>query len=131
MKRFALFICIGGLSTLIQFLLLILLVESNLLPEVSASAAGYMFAAIFSYWANYHFTFESNQSHWKAFPRFALTAGLGLSINTFLYATFLHAFVNLWRPPLIESYLAAQVMATGFTLIFNFAMHKLWIYKNH
>jgi hypothetical protein len=42
MKRFALFVGIGGISTLLQFLLLVLFVESQLLPEVIASAAGYV-----------------------------------------------------------------------------------------
>jgi putative flippase GtrA len=131
MKRFALFIGIGGISTLIQFLLLILFVESHLLSAVVASAAGYVFAAFFSYWANYHFTFASKQSHWVAFPKFAFTVALGLSTNTLLFAVLFYTFNHLWQPPLVEPYLVAQVLATGFTLIVNFAMHKFWIYKEH
>jgi len=131
MKRFALFLGIGGIATLIQFLLLILFVECRLLPEVYASAAGYMSAAFFSYWANYHFTFGSKQSHRKAFPKFAFTVALGLTINTLLFAVLLYTFNQLWRPPLIEPYQMAQVLATGFTLIVNFLMHKFWIYKEH
>ncbi|RYY74808.1 MAG: GtrA family protein [Gammaproteobacteria bacterium] len=131
MKRFALFIGIGGISTLIQFLLLILFVEFNLLPEVVASAAGYVLASFFSYWANYHFTFASKQSHWKAYPKFALTVGLGMSVNTVVFAGLFFIFGQLWQPPWIEPYLAAQVLATGFTLVVNFLMHKFWIYKEH
>lgn len=131
MKRFALFIGIGGISTLIQFLLLILFVESHLMSEVIASAAGYVLAAFFSYWANYHFTFASKQSHWKAFPKFAFTVAVGMSTNTLLFAAFFYIFSQLWQPPLIEPYLVAQVLATGFTLIVNFLMHKFWIYKEH
>ena len=129
MKRFALFIGVGGISTLIQFLLLILFVEFRLLPEVIASAAGYVLAAFFSYWANYHFTFASKQSHWKAFPKFALTVAVGLSSNTLVFAVLFYAFTHLWQPPLIEPYLVAQVLATGFTLVVNFLMHQFWIYK--
>lgn len=131
MKRFALFLGIGGISTLIQILLLMLFVESGLLPEVIASAAGYLIAAFFSYWANYRFTFNSQQSHWKAAPKFALTVALGASINTLLFAVFFYIFNHLWRPPILEPYIAAQGLATGFTLIINFAMHKFWIYKKH
>lgn len=131
MKRFALFLSIGGISTLIQFLLLILFVETRLLSAVSASAASYILAAFFSYWANYRFTFNSKQSHWKAFPKFALTVALGLAINTLLFAILFYAFIQLWRPPWIEPYLVAQALATGLTLIVNFVMHKFWIYKEH
>lgn len=131
MKRFALFLGIGGISTLIQFLLLILFVEYQLLPEVIASGAGYFLAAFFSYWANYRFTFNSQQSHWKAAPKFAATAALGLSINTLVFALFFYIFNQLWRPPLLEPYVVAQAIATGITVVVNFAMHTFWIYKTH
>lgn len=131
MKRFVLFVGIGGISTLIQFLLLILFVESRLLPEVIASAASYILASFFSYWANYRFTFNSKQSHSKAVPKFVLTVVLGLTINTLLFATLLYAFIQFWQPPWVEPYLAAQALATGFTLVVNFLMHKLWIYQEH
>ncbi len=131
MKRFALFLSIGGISTLIQFLLLILFVETRLSSEVIASAASYILAAFFSYWANYHFTFNSRQSHRKAFPKFALTVALGLTINTLLFALLFYVFNQLWRPPWVEPYMVAQALATGFTVIVNFVMHKFWIYKGH
>lgn len=131
MKRFALFLGIGGISTLIQILLLILFVESRLLPEVIASGAGYLIAAIFSYWANYRFTFNSQQSHWKAAPKFALTVALGVSVNTLLFAGFFYIFSHLWHPPLLEPYIVAQGLAVGFTVIVNFVMHKFWIYREH
>lgn len=131
MKRFALFLSIGGISTLIQFLLLILFVETRLSSEVIASAASYILAAFFSYWANYHFTFNSRQCHSKAFPKFALTVALGLTINTLLFALLFYVFNQLWRPPWVEPYMVAQALATGFTVIVNFVMHKFWIYKGH
>lgn len=131
MKRFVLFLGIGGISTLIQFLLLIVFVEGRLLPEVIASAASYILAAFFSYWANYRFTFNSKQSHLKAFPKFALTVALGLTINTLLFAILFYIFNQLWQPPWVEPYLVAQALATGFTVIVNFVMHKFWIYKEH
>lgn len=131
MKRFALFICIGGLSTLIQFLLLILLVESNLLPEVSASAAGYLLSSFFNYWANYRYTFKSSSSHTQTFPKYALAVAIGLSTNTLLFAAFLWLFNNYLALPWVEHYLAAQFLATGITVVLNFAVHKFWIYRNH
>lgn len=122
MKRFVIFVGVGGMATLIQFAILALLVESGLSTAVIASGTSYGLSAIFNYLANYHLTFASKISHKQTFPKFALTAFLGLVTSTSLFALFLH---------LIGHYLLAQCLATGLTLVLNFAVHKLWIYRNH
>lgn len=131
MKRFALFLGIGGLSTLLQFLLLILFVESRFLPEVSASVAGYVLSSIFNYWANYHYTFNSRSNHKETIPKFVAAVAIGLSANTALFAAFLFMFDQFLSPPWIEHYIAAQFLATGITVVLNFCVHKFWIYRNH
>ncbi|WP_049629240.1 GtrA family protein [Cellvibrio sp. pealriver] len=131
MKRFALFVGIGGISTLIQFLLLILFVESRLLPEVFASAVGYVLSSIFNYWANYHYTFQSTSNHAHTIPKYALAVGIGLSTNTLLFAAFLWLFDNYLALPWVEHYLVAQFLATGITVVLNFVVHKFWIYRSH
>jgi putative flippase GtrA len=131
MKRFALFVGIGGISSLIQFLLLIIFVETKLLTEVAASAAGYLLSALFNYWANYHFTFKSTRSHSETFPRFVAAVGFGLLCNTLLFSIFLWLFNNYLPIPWVENYLVAQFMATGITVFINFAVQKIWIYRNH
>jgi putative flippase GtrA len=131
MKRFALFLGIGGLSTLLQFLLLILFVESRLLPEVGASVAGYVLSSIFNYWANYHYTFNSRSNHKETLPKFVVAVAIGLSTNTALFAVFLFIFDQHLPLPWVEHYLAAQFLATGITVVLNFCVHKFWIYRNH
>lgn len=131
MKHFVLFVGIGGISTLIQFLLLILFVESHLLPEVYASAAGYVLSSFFNYWANYRFTFNSTSSHAETFPKYAFAVALGLTINVLLFATFLWLFDNYLELHWVEHYLVAQFLATGISVFLNFIVHKLWIYRNH
>lgn len=131
MRRFVLFVGIGGISTLIQFVLLILFVESRLFPEVTASATGYVLSSFFNYWANYHYTFKSASSHTQTFPKYALAVAIGLSTNTLLFAAFLWLFNNYLALPWVEHYLAAQFLATGVTVVLNFAVHKFWIYRNH
>lgn len=131
MKRFVLFVGIGAISTLIQFLLLILFVEGHLLPEVIASATGYVLSSFFNYWANYRYTFKSTSNHAQTFPKYALAVAIGLSTNTLLFAAFLWLFNNYFALPWVEHYLAAQFLATGITVILNFAVHKFWIYRNH
>lgn len=131
MKRFAFFLGVGGLSTLIQFLLLILFVESHLLPEVGASVAGYLLSSLFNYWANYRYTFNSRSNHKETFPKFVLAVTIGLSANTALFAAFLFIFDHYLPLPSVEHYLVAQFLATGITVVLNFCVHKFWIYRNH
>jgi putative flippase GtrA len=131
MKRFVLYLGIGGASTLIQFLLLIIFVECRLLPEVYASAAGYALSSIFNYWANYHYTFKSTSRHSSTFPKFVVAVAIGLSTNTALFAAFLFLFENFIPLPLVAPYVVAQVLATGITVVLNFLVHKIWIYRNH
>ena len=131
MKRFALFVGIGGISSLIQFLLLIIFIETKLLTEVSVSAAGYVLSSLFNYWANYHFTFKSSRSHSETFPRFVIAVCIGLFCNTVLFAAFLWLFDNYLPIPWVENYLVAQFIATGITVFINFAVQKIWIYRNH
>jgi putative flippase GtrA len=122
MKHFIKYLSIGGLSTLIQFLLLALLVEYKLASLVFASAAAYFLSSIFNYLANYHFTFESESSHLRTLPKFAIAVGIGLTVNTLLYAFFLKIIGQ-------EHYLIAQCLATGITLFVNYSVNKLWVYK--
>jgi putative flippase GtrA len=122
MKHFIKYLSIGGLSTLIQFLLLALLVEFKIAPVVVASAASYFLSSIFNYLANYHFTFESDSSHFHTLPKFAVAVAIGLTVNTLLYACFLKIIGH-------EHYLIAQCLATGITLFVNYLVNKLWVYK--
>lgn len=129
MKRFALFAGIGGMSTLLQFLLLALFIETRLTTEVVASALGYALSSLFNYWANYHYTFKSSTSHWQTLPKFALAVAIGLAVNTLLFSLFLHIFTEYLHFPWVKPYLVAQCLATGITLIVNFMVHKFWIYR--
>ena len=131
MKRFALFLGIGGLSTLIQILLLILFVESRWLPEVPASAAGYVLSSIFNYWANYRYTFNSRSNHKETIPKYLIAVAIGLSTNTALFAAFLFVFDHYLPLPWVEHYQVAQFLATGINVVLNFCVHKFWIYRNH
>lgn len=122
MNHFIKFLGIGGIATLLQFVILTLLVELELAPKITASALSYLLSAIFNYLANYYFTFASDASHRQTLPKFAVTVALGLSLSTLLFAGFLHLF---------GYYLLAQLLATGITVCLNFLVHKLWIYKGH
>ncbi len=132
MVKFVKFAFIGGAATLLQFFLLGLFVELGGLIPVVASAVSYAVSAIFNYLANYYLTFASNTSHKQTLPKFIVTVILGLALSTSLFAIFLYVLENhlLLGTKLFETaYLIAQLFATLATLVANFLMHKLWIYK--
>lgn len=114
------FLVVGGASTLLQFLLLIMFCEIFAVPPVAASAISFALSAIANYWLNYHWTFASGAAHLSTAPKFFLTALLGLAINTATFALALRV---------LPHYSLAQVIAVGVTVVVNFSIHKLWIYR--
>lgn len=115
------FLVVGGASTLLQFLLLVLFHEIFAVPPVMASACAFALSAVANYWLNYHWTFASGAAHLTTAPKFVITALLGLTINTVTFALALR---------LLPHYFLAQVVAVGVTVVVNFAIHKLWIYRS-
>jgi putative flippase GtrA len=126
------FVVIGGAATLLQFLLLGAFVELGGLTPTIASASAYCCAAVFSYLANYYFTFASTSSHSQTLPKFVVTVAVGMTVSTTLFAIFHHFLINILlinTNLLHTAYLIAQLFATLLTLIVNFLMHKFWIYR--
>lgn len=114
------FLAVGGTATILQLILLIAMVELANLNKIVASAAAYALSALYNYLLNYHLTFNSSQSHWQTAPKFIAVVGLGLLVNTSVFAMLLHAL----------PYLFAQFGAIGVALVVNFILHKYWIYKS-
>lgn len=115
------FLGVGGFATLVQYLLLVVLVETGLLSAAPASAIGYICASLVNYLLNYYLTFGSNARHQVAGVKFALVAVTGLGLNT--------ALVYLLAHLLGVYYLFSQVLATLAVLFWNFFAHKHWTYK--
>ena len=74
LPRFLKFAGVGAIATAIQYGVLVASVELLGIGPVSGSCAGFLVGAVFNYWANYHFTFGSDNPHWVAASRFAVTA---------------------------------------------------------
>jgi putative flippase GtrA len=132
MVKFIKFAVIGGAATLLQFLLLGIFVELMGMAPILASASSYACSSVFNYLANYYFTFTSKQSHSQTLPKFIVTVAIGLGLNTALFSFFLFSLNNyllIGTNLLAAAYLIAQLFATLLTLIVNYLMHKLWIYR--
>jgi len=117
--KFIIFASVGVIGTAMHYLILYQLVESYAVSPVTASGCGAFAGMCVNYLLNYILTFKSQQSHGRAFPKFALIAGIGFSLNQGLMALLT---VRLY-------YLYAQVLTTLLVLIWNFLGNHLWTFK--
>jgi putative flippase GtrA len=120
--RFIKFLGVGGAATLIQYGILIAMVELFQASALVGSTVGYLVSGIFNYTLNYYFTFTSTAGHGHAVTRFVIVAMVGLALNSGL--------VFLFTDVLAVFYITAQVVATGVVVIWNFIAHKHWTYRS-
>jgi putative flippase GtrA len=114
------FLFVGGTATLLQFGFLTLFVEKIRILPVVASAGAYLLSAVYNYILNYRLTFKSKKRHAETLPKFLMVVGIGVLINTVVFAA-------AWE--ILGLYLIAQTIAVFVTLVVNFLLHKYWIYQ--
>lgn len=112
---------VGIIGTIVQYIILILLVQLFSVLPVIASTLGYITGAFVNYYLNYHFTFESNKRHHEAMLKFFIVAGIGLFINVLI----MHALIEFASSP----YIVAQIAATGSVLAWGFLANRIWTFK--
>jgi putative flippase GtrA len=116
--KFVRFLIVGGIATLIQYIVLIWTVERRHWNAVLASSLGYILSAIANYLLNYYFTFQSGQRHGVAAARFAIVAAAGFALNALL--------MELLAGKLHVAYVLSQVLATSGTLTWNYWANSKW-----
>lgn len=122
-KEFITFICIGGISTAINYLVFFVMLTTFNLMYIIASTLGYLSGLIFSYFGNKVVTFKvSSNFKWKEFSLFVLVYGTSLGISLFL----LHIFVSIVGIHV----LIANFMVIAVSTMTNFAMLKLFLFKS-
>jgi putative flippase GtrA len=114
------FLLVGGLCTLLQYLLLIAGVEFLHLDAVAASTAGFLASAAVNYLLNRRFTWVSTVPHPVAVRRFLTVLAIGLALNV-LGMRLLHGYLH-WH------YVLSQVLTTMVTVSWNFAGHRHWTF---
>ena len=117
-SQFTSFVVAGIITTAIQYILLIILVEFNLLTPVFASAWAAFFGAVLSYMLNRRYTFQSKTAHKSAVPKFFTVAAIAISTNAILMYFFIN-FVGI-------SYIPAQILTTGAIIPLTFGLNKIW-----
>ena len=119
-RKFLRFLTVGAPATLIQYAVLVVLVELCSLKPAPASSFGFAVSAVANYLLNRRFTFGSSRPHRDAAARFLAVVLLGLLLN--------YAAMSLLTA-LGANYVLAQLIATGAVLILNFALGSLWVFK--
>ena len=121
-RRFIGFIAIGGVATVLQYVVLVAAVEKLGTSPVTGSSVGYVLSAVVNYLLNYHFNFRSRSPHMIAASRFAVVSVCGLLLNGAVMALLGHV------PGM--PYLLAQVAATAVVLGWNFLGNALWSFAH-
>ena len=120
-KRLLMFLMVGGLATLCQYIILIGLVELVSMDPVIASAIGAFFGAVLNYFLNKVGTFKSTAKHKTTGPRFVLVAATAMAFNAGLMAFFTKA--------LNVPYIPAQIITTGLIVLFTYNANRIWTFK--
>jgi putative flippase GtrA len=115
-RQISLFFGVGVLAVIVQYGLLVSLVELAHWPAVPATLVGYTGGGILSYLMNRRHTFASERPHSEATWRFGLVALIGFSLT----GVIMYGLVDELGAP----YLPAQVATTGMVFFWNFAAHR-------
>lgn len=121
LRRFPRFFLVGGVSTAVQYAILIGFVEGLKTSPTTGSSIGFLASAALNYRINYTYTFSSSAPHRLAIPRFVATASVGLILNS----TVVHALVEV----LSVQYILSQMVATVVALSWNYFVHQAWSFK--
>ncbi|WP_082053910.1 GtrA family protein [Methyloterricola oryzae] len=120
LRKFILFVAVGGTATAIQYLILILLVQFRHWHPTWASTLGFIVSSLFNYALNYAITFKSTRGHLSALPRFVFMAGTGLGLNGLILEAGLR--YSAWP------YIGIQLAATVVVLFWNFVASLTWTF---
>jgi putative flippase GtrA len=120
LSQFSRFVLVGGFSTALQYLLLVLSVQAAGTDPVVASSVGYVLSALANYDLNYRLTFRSRVPCLGGMLRFALVHAVGFLLNG--------AIMTAGTKGLALHYFVAQVLATIVVLFWNFFANRRWTF---
>lgn len=121
LSRLLRFSIVGGIATLVQYLILIALVMASDFSPAIASTIGFVISSLVNYILNYSFTFKSSKPHTETLTRFLIISVCGLIIN--------YLFMQIGTRAFNLHYLFVQLAATAATLLWNFSLNHLWSFR--
>lgn len=120
--KFATYAVVGGLGTLVQYVVLVVLVKTVGMSATPASTVGMGAGAIVNYLLNCAVVFRGHKNHWETGPKFAMVACCALGVNAML--------MHVLCETLALHYLLAQVLASGAVLVLSYLLNSVMTFKN-
>lgn len=111
-------------------------------PDALANAIGFVVAVVQNYFLNYRWTFgdrryTTTKSRWLQVSQFAIVSIVGLGINAIvreIVSYFMHPiWLSLLPDPMVAeviNYNFSIAAAIGVVLFWNFAINRLWTFRN-
>lgn len=119
-RQFLAYVGVSLAALAVHYALLAALVEAGRADPVPAALAGYLAGAVVSYALNRRLTYASARPHAEATWRFGIVAAIGFGLTWLIMA----GLTRVFGLP----YLAAQVLATGVVVFWNFLGHRVWTF---
>ncbi|MDO4996431.1 MAG: GtrA family protein [Bacilli bacterium] len=115
------FVIVGGIATIIDFIVLVFLKELIGLNEIVANTISFTVSVIYNYIASVKWVFDvdKDKNKSKQFITFITFSIIGLLLNNLI----------LWIciDKLSIYYLIGKVIATGLVMVFNFITRKMFL----
>lgn len=123
LTRLVKYTLVGAMGTLVQFAVLIGLMEAaGFASATVASTIGAIAGALVNYVLNYRFTFNSRKSHAESLPKFMATAVFGFLLN----AATMALLTSHWH----VQYILAQLVSTAYVFLITFIVNSAWTFKS-
>lgn len=124
-RELAIFLIVGCLTVLLDFLSYRSLIWSSLLGTSSAKAVGFLVGTVFAYFANRAWTFKHKVhapgSAWRFVLLYTVTLAANVAVNAAALALLVGVSIALQ---------AAFLLATGVSTILNFLGMKFFVFKS-
>jgi putative flippase GtrA len=122
-SQFARFLLVGGFTALIDFLLLVLLVEAFSVYYLVASGASFIVGLILNYLVSRSWIFQSGKYREAIeFLGFCIAGSIGLGLNQMVLFTFVDHFSLDYR--------LSKIISIALVTFWNFLTKKYVVFKN-
>lgn len=121
LKRLMRFGVTGGVTSVIYFGLIYLLVGTWGMNPTAASVFSFVPAILYNYVSHKYWSFESSGSHQTSLPRFAVVTTVGMCINSGMIYVGTET-MNAPFPPV-------QAAAIAALLVWNYVMFSRWVFS--
>lgn len=128
--RFARFLTVGAVGTLLDFSILALLKLAGM-PTLAANTLSFTAGLFNNFTWNRLWTFgDAVKSDWRRqLAQFTLVSLVGLALNNLIVLS-LEGIFSLWIDTQ-WAYLPAKVIATGVVVFWNYFANRTWTFKNN